>query len=109
MVIDCVANDSSLDAAFGCVRSGGTVSVLGIHSLEPYPLNVLMGVYRSITLRMKTAPVHQTWADLLPRVQSGALDTTGIFTHSYPLDQAAEAYAAVAARSPDCIKVVLEP
>ena len=109
MVIDCVANDTSLESAFSAVRAGGTVSVLGIHSMEPYPLNVLMGVYRSITLRMKTAPVHQTWSSLVPLVQSGALDTSGIFTHSYSLDDAPAAYAAVAARSADCIKVVLRP
>ena len=109
LVVDCVANDTSVDAAFAAVRSGGTVSVLGIHAMEPYPLDLLMGVYRSITLRMKTAPVHQTWAQLVPRVQSGALRTDGIFTHTYPLASAADAYAAVAARSPDCIKVVLVP
>ena len=109
LVIDCVASDASLDSAFGAVRSGGTVSVLGIHAMEPYPLNVLMGVYRSITLRMKTAPVHQTWPQLVPLVQSGALPTEGVFTHSFALADAAEAYAAVAARSADCLKVVLVP
>jgi 2-desacetyl-2-hydroxyethyl bacteriochlorophyllide A dehydrogenase len=109
MVIDCVANDASMNDAFAAVRSGGTVSVVGIHSLEPYPLPLLMGVYRSITLRMKTAPVHQTWPELVPLVQSGKLDTSGLFTHSFPLDDAAAAYAAVAARSADCIKVVLTP
>ena len=109
MVIDCVANDTSMDAAFAAVRAGGTVSVVGIHSMEPYPLPLLMGVYRSITLRMKTAPVHQTWPELVPLLQSGALDTAGIFTHSFDLSEAADAYAAVAARSADCIKVVLRP
>lgn len=109
VVIDAVARDESLNDAFACVRSGGTVSVIGIHSLEPYPLPVLMGVYRSITLRMKTAPVHQTWPELVPLIQSGALGTSGIFTHSFTLDDAAAAYAAVAERSADCIKVVMRP
>jgi len=63
-VIDAVARDSSLDDAFACVRSGGTVSVIGIHSLEPYPLPILMGVYRSITLRMKNV---QAGAIIVPR------------------------------------------
>jgi threonine dehydrogenase-like Zn-dependent dehydrogenase len=109
LVVDCVASDSSLDAAFGIVRSGGTVSVLGIHSMQRYPLDVLMGVYRSVTLRMKTAPVQQTWADLVPLVSSGVLPTDGIFTDSFALVDAPEAYAAVAARSADCIKAVLVP
>jgi 2-desacetyl-2-hydroxyethyl bacteriochlorophyllide A dehydrogenase len=109
LVIDAVANDSSLNDAFACVRAGGIVSVVGIHSMEPYPLPVLMGVYRSITLRMKTAPVHQTWSELVPLIQAGTLDPSGIFTHTFALDDAASAYSAVAARSADCIKVVLSP
>ncbi|GAB2757922.1 alcohol dehydrogenase family protein [Nocardioides salsibiostraticola] len=106
-VIDAVANDQTLEAAFASVRAGGTVSVVGIHDLEPYPLNVLMGVFRSITLRMTTAPVHQTWADLVPLLQSGELDIEGIFTHTFDLADAAAAYEAVASRSAECLKARL--
>jgi 2-desacetyl-2-hydroxyethyl bacteriochlorophyllide A dehydrogenase len=109
VVIDAVAHDATLDAAFAAVRSSGTISVIGIHDLDPYPLGILMGVFRSITLRMTTAPVQQTWAELVPLVRSGGIDTTGIFTHTYPLADAAAAYAAVAARSADCLKVLLTP
>lgn len=104
-VIDAVATDSSLADAFAAVRAGGTVSVIGVHDLEPWPLPVLMGVFRSVTLRMTTAPVHRTWRDLVPLVQHGRLDTSGIFTHVHDLDDAAAAYARVAARSAECVKV----
>ena len=33
-----VALDATLDDAFACVRAGGTVSVIGVHDLDPYPL-----------------------------------------------------------------------
>ncbi|MDO9496540.1 MAG: alcohol dehydrogenase catalytic domain-containing protein [Nocardioides sp.] len=108
-VIDAVATDQTLDAAFAAVRSSGTISVIGIHDLNPYPLGILMGVFRSITLRMTTAPVHGTWAELVPLIQDGSLDTAGIFTHRFALQDAAAAYAAVAARSADCLKVILTP
>ncbi|ROO86890.1 2-desacetyl-2-hydroxyethyl bacteriochlorophyllide A dehydrogenase [Actinocorallia herbida] len=108
-VIDAVAKDTSLDTAFATVRAGGTVSVVGVHDLAPYPLPILMGVFRSVTLAMTTAPVHRTWTDLVPLVRHGRLDTTGIFTHEFRLDDAAAAYAAVAARTPDCMKVKLLP
>jgi 2-desacetyl-2-hydroxyethyl bacteriochlorophyllide A dehydrogenase len=104
-VIDCVANDASMTDAFAAVRAGGTISVVGIHDLEPFPLPLLMSVYRSITLRMTTAPVHRTWRDLVPLVANGRIDTSGIFTDTYDLDDAAAAYAAVAARSADVLKV----
>lgn len=104
-VIDAVANDATLDNAFATVRAGGTISVIGIHDLNPFPLPALMGVYRSITLRMTTAPVQHTWADLVPLVRHGRLDTTNIFTHTYALEDAVAAYQAVASRDAECLKV----
>jgi len=108
-VIDAVAHDATLDAALSCVRAGGTVSVIGVHDPGPYPLPALLTLFRSVTLRMTTAPVHRTWAELVPMVQSGRLRTDGIFTHEFALADAAEAYAAVAARSAGCVKVLLRP
>ena len=104
-VIDAVATDGSLADAFASVRAGGTVSVIGVHDLEPWPLPVLMGVFRSVTLRMTTAPVHRTWRDLVPLVQHGRFDTSGIFTDVVDLADASAAYARVAARTADCVKV----
>ena len=100
-VIDAVGNDTTMTEALTCVRPGGTVSVIGVHAL--------MSLVRSVTLRMTTAPVQRTWPELIPLIQSGRLDTGGIFTDSMPLDDAAAAYAAVAARTADCIKVILTP
>jgi threonine dehydrogenase-like Zn-dependent dehydrogenase len=91
------------------VRPGGTVSVVGVHDLNPFPFPALMNLVRSVTMRMTTAPVQRTWPELLPLLQSGRLDVSGIFTDTYGLDDAANAYAAVAARSGDCVKVILTP
>ena len=108
-VIDAVAHDATLDDALACVRAGGTVSVVGVHDLRPYPLPALMTLFRSVTLRMTTAPVHRTWGELVPLVRNGRLRTDGIFTHEFALDDAAAAYAAVAERSAECVKVLLRP
>jgi threonine dehydrogenase-like Zn-dependent dehydrogenase len=108
-VIDAVALNTTLDDAMFSVRAGGTVSVIGVHDLTPYPLPMLANLLRSVTVRATTAPVHQTWPDLVPMVQEGRIRTDGIFTHRFALSDAAEAYAAVAARSADCIKVIFDP
>lgn len=108
-VIDAVGNDATMTAALTCVRPGGTVSVVGVHDLNPFPFPALMNLVRSVTMRMTTAPVQRTWPELLPLLQSGRLDVSGIFTDTYGLDDAANAYAAVAARSGDCVKVILTP
>lgn len=108
-VIDAVAHDATLDNALSAVRPGGTVSVIGVHDLAPYPMPALSALLRSVTLRWTTAPVHRTWRELVPLVTDGRLRTDGIFTHAFPLSEAPEAYAAVAARSAECIKVLLRP
>jgi 2-desacetyl-2-hydroxyethyl bacteriochlorophyllide A dehydrogenase len=108
-VIDAVGNDATMTEALTCVRPGGTVSVVGVHDLNPFPFPALMSLVRSVTLRMTTAPVQRTWPELIPMIQSGRLDTSGIFTHSMSLQDAPAAYAAVAARSADCVKIALTP
>lgn len=108
-VIDAVGSDATMTDALTCVRPGGTVSVIGVHDLNPYPFPALAGLIRSVTLRMTTAPVQRTWPELVPLIQSGRLDTSGIFTHSIPLADAASGYREVAARTADCLKVMLTP
>ena len=108
-VIDAVGTDASLDDALACVRTGGTVSVIGVHDLTPYPLPALMCLLRSLTLRMTTAPVQQTWPELIPLLQSGRLCVDGIFTAAMPLASAPQAYAAALARADDHLKIRLEP
>jgi alcohol dehydrogenase len=109
VVIDAVATDASLDCAVEAVRAGGTISVVGIHDAAPYPLPILQALYKSITLRMSMAAVQSAWRELLPLLAAGRLDTSGIITHRYRLEDAPSAYELVAARGPDCTKVLLTP
>lgn len=106
-VIDAVASDTTMHDALTLVRAGGTVSVVGVHNLDPFPFPATVALVRSITLRMTTAPVQRTWTQLVPLLQSGRLDVSGVFTGTVPLTEAAGAYAAVAARTADCVKVAL--
>lgn len=108
-VIDAVATDASLTDALNAVRPGGTVSVVGVHDLKPFPLPALSCLMRSITLRLTTAPVQRTWPELIPLLQSGRLDVDGIFTTTMPLDEAAKGYATANARSGDDVKILLTP
>ncbi len=108
-VIDAVATDASLTDALYAVRPGGTVSVVGVHNLQPFPFPALACLIRSITVRWTTAPVQRTWPELIPLLQSGRLDVDGIFTTTLPLDEAAEGYATAAARCGDDVKILLIP
>lgn len=108
-VIDAVGTDTSLDDALACVRTGGTVSIVGVHDLQPYPLPALVCLLRSLTIRLTTAPVQQTWPELIPLLQAGRLSVDGIFTGALPLDDAEQAYAAAFSRSAEHLKVQLIP
>lgn len=108
-VIDSAGTDASIDDALACVRTGGTVSVVGVHDLAPYPLPALVCLLRSLTIRMTTAPVQQTWPELIPLLRTGRLDVDGIFTAALPLDSAAEAYAHAMQRSSGHLKIRLQP
>lgn len=108
-VIDAVGTDTSLDDALAAVRTGGTLSVVGVHDLQPYPLPALVCLLRSLTIRMTTAPVQQTWPELIPLLQAGRLSVDGIFTGTLPLDEAPQAYAAAFSRSAEHLKVQLTP
>ncbi|OOK83425.1 zinc-binding dehydrogenase family protein [Mycobacterium kansasii] len=92
-VIDAVGTDASLTDAINAVRPAGTVSVVGLHDLQPFPLPALPCLLRSITLRMTTAPVQRTWPELIPLLASGRLDVDGIFTTRMPLAEAVTGYA----------------
>jgi len=108
-VIDAVGTDASMTDALNAVRTGGTVSVVGVHDLQPFPFPALGCLIRSITFRMTTAPVQQTWPELIPLLQSGRLDVDGIFTTTLPLDEAAKGYATAESRSGDDVKILLTP
>ncbi|VBA36740.1 putative zinc-binding alcohol dehydrogenase [Mycobacterium innocens] len=108
-VIDAVGTDTSMTDAINAVRPGGTVSVVGLHDLQPLPLPALPCLLRSITPRMTTAPVQRTWPELIPLLASGPLDVDGIFTARMPLDEAVKGYAIAGSRSGEQVKVLLTP
>ncbi len=108
-VIDAVGTDTTINDAIDTVRTGGTVSIVGVHDLQPYPLPALACLIRSLTIRLTTAPVQQTWPALIPLLQAGRLDVDGIFTTTLPLDEAAAGYATAMARDGDHLKVQLIP
>ncbi|MEW5808797.1 MAG: alcohol dehydrogenase catalytic domain-containing protein [Actinomycetota bacterium] len=108
-VIDAVATDASLDDALASVRVGGTVSVVGVHDLAPYPFPALLGLVRSLTIRLTTAPVQQTWPELIPLLRAGRLDVSGIFTATLPLTDAPAGYEAAMSRSAGHVKIRLTP
>ncbi|MBF2002579.1 MAG: glutathione-dependent formaldehyde dehydrogenase [Synechococcales cyanobacterium M58_A2018_015] len=98
-----------LRQAIVACRKGGTVSLAGVYGgfLDKVPMGAAFN--KGLTLKMGQTHVHRYLQPLLKRIQTGALDPSGIITHHLPLEQAAHGYDIFKEKKDNCIKVVLKP
>jgi len=106
-VIDATGAVTVLNEALALLRVGGTVFVYGMTSesaqwtIAPYDV-----FRRELTIKGSFAQQFAFDRALLA-LRGGRVDTSGMVTHRFGLDQYADALAAVA--SSDCIKAVIRP
>ena len=106
-VIDATGVVSVLDQALALLRVGGTVFVYGMTAesatwtIAPYDI-----FRRELTIKGSFAQQFAFDRALLA-LRGGRVDTTGMVTHRFGLDEYAAALEAVA--SSDCIKAVIRP
>jgi threonine dehydrogenase-like Zn-dependent dehydrogenase len=100
---------TSIGWAIDAVRTGGTVSIIGVYG-PPWNL-VPMGtaMNKGLTLRMGQCNVRRYMPHLLEHIRAGHLDPKALITHRFPLEEAAEAYRLFASRSDGVIKCLLIP
>jgi threonine dehydrogenase-like Zn-dependent dehydrogenase len=98
-----------LRQAIVACRKGGTVSLAGVYGgfLDKVPMGAAFN--KGLTLKMGQTHVHRYLQPLLKRIQTRALDPSGIITHHLPLEQAAHGYDIFKEKKDNCIKVVLKP
>lgn len=105
-VLECVGSQESLETAIHSTRRGGSVGFVGVpHLDDPKPIADLFG--RSVGLRGGGAWVRTYLPELLADVLDGSLDPSPVFDLELPLEETAEAYAAMDERR--AIKVLLRP
>ncbi len=91
------------------VRSGGTVSIVGVYGgfVDKFPIGSLMN--RSLTVRTGQTHVHRYQHMLLDRIERGEIDPSFIVTHRAGLADAPKMYELFKHKQDDCLKVVLTP
>ena len=91
------------------VRSGGTVSIVGVYGgfVDKFPIGSLMN--RSLTVRTGQTHVHRYQHQLLERIERGEIDPSFIITHRAKLADAPRMYELFKHKQDDCLKVVLSP
>ena len=108
-VVEAVGRDETIRLALELVRSGGTVSAVGVPFSEEIRYPLLHAFGRNITFRIGLAEIHEAWPALLPLVRSGRIRPERIITDRMALSDGSEAYARFAAREDGVMKVVLDP
>ena len=104
--LECVGMKESMEQAIDIVRPGGTVGSVGAPNGGPeLPIRKLF--FDNITIAGGVAPPQAYLPELLPDVLSGAIEPGLIFDLQLPIDDAAEAYAAMDERR--AIKSLLQP
>jgi threonine dehydrogenase-like Zn-dependent dehydrogenase len=104
-VLECVGTDESVVQALQSTRPGGMVGWVGApHGVE---LRMQDMFWRNVGILGGAAPVRSYLPDLLDRVWNRKIEPGKVFDMVLPLEQVAEAYAAMDQRR--AIKVLLQP
>jgi threonine dehydrogenase-like Zn-dependent dehydrogenase len=104
-VLECVGTDQSMQTAIAVARPGATVGYVGVpHGIE-YPVRDLF--VRNVGIAGGVAPVRQYLPQLRDDVLAGTIDPGAVFDLDVPLDEVAEAYAAMDERR--AVKSLVRP
>lgn len=104
--LECVGTEESMNQAIGAVRGGGRVGYVGVPAGgSRLPIGVLFS--RNIMVGGGMAPARHYIPELLPGVLDGTIEPGLVFDLELPLEEAAEAYAAMDERR--AIKSLLRP
>ena len=107
LTIDCAGTEESAKLALECTIPGGRVVLFGVYpgALPQFDVNPIvmrdLVVYGALSDR-------RGWEDVIALVSAGKLRLTPLITHRFPLSQAPDAYALVAAKAQGVLKAVLE-
>lgn len=104
-VVECVGTQDSVDQALQSARPGGQVGWVGLPHIDG--INQSHMFWKNVGLRGGVAPVRAYLPELLDKVWRREIRPGKVFDLTLPLDQVAEAYAAMDERR--AIKVLLKP
>ena len=103
-VLECAGTQVTFDQSVAMARGGGKVMLVGIHE-EPLKWEPLPAISKNLTL---IGCLGGNFPAAIELLKSGKVKTTSMVTHSFSLDQAAEAFNAQL-QDPSAIKVMIKP
>jgi threonine dehydrogenase-like Zn-dependent dehydrogenase len=107
VAIEAIGSPDTFQQALKSIRRGGMVSVVGLFpTAVEFPLNDL--AYYGVRLNMGLGNLSRM-DQLMSLLESGKVDLSPLVSHTFPLNQALDAYELFENHKDSCIKVLLEP
>ena len=109
--VETISSNGTIAQAITTTRPGGHVGIVGMShffeeaSGQPYA----MAFMKNVALHPGVCPSRHYIPGLLKDLEAGRMDTSVVFTHDLPLDDAAEGYRIMDQRIDGSIKVALTP
>lgn len=97
--------DAAVDAAFTAVKPGGKVILAGIPAVDRTSFTASLARRKGLTIKL-VRRMKFTYPRAIELVESGKVDVRSLVTHTFPLEQAAEAFKTAERR--DGLKVMVE-
>jgi threonine dehydrogenase-like Zn-dependent dehydrogenase len=107
VVLECSGSPQAFAQAIKAVRPGGRIGVLGYYAdemAEIRPSDIMM---RDLDVLGAVCPTG-AWDAAVALIADGRVNTEAIITHTFPLEQFAEAYETARGKRGDAIKVMLD-
>ncbi|MGW1026811.1 zinc-dependent alcohol dehydrogenase [Streptomyces sp. NPDC002577] len=105
VVFDCVSREQSMAQATDLVAKGGHIVVVGVGAAGTTPIRLDLVQDREIRIEGTLMYTGEDYRTAMSLIASGAVDTAEIVTATYPLEDAAKAFAASV--DPEQVKVLV--
>ena len=108
-VLEAVGSDETSRLAVELVRTGGTVSAVGVHCSANFPFSPIEAYDKNLTYRIGRAPARHYLPRMLRFAAATDHDLAAVISHRLPLEDGPRGYEIFSRREEGCTKVVLVP
>lgn len=109
VVLEAVGSAAASRSAYELVRTGGTISAVGVHTEPTFAFSPGEVYDKNLTYRAGRCPARAYMDRLLELVRAAKYDLSSIVSHRLPLSEGPGAYETFDRHADACTKVVLRP
>jgi len=108
-VMEVVGSSASLKLAIACIRPGGTVSSVGVHTAKHFSFSPGEAYDKNLIYKSGRCPARHYAEKLLREEVAQRYPIEDIITHQFSLQEGATAYEVFDKKMDNCIKAILMP